>query len=563
MKRRAKRLYLISIESFLAALDAYNCLAARTQTSVPLILLDHAVEMLLKAALLQFGHIIVHKGTNKAYSIGDCLGILRNPLSSWPGRAFADEPRVLLLHDQRNRVQHFGLVVSESMLAELMGRGCGFYSELHREAFGRDLASQVPERYSMICPATKASLVELRHQEIDFARAALRAGDKPSAENAVRNIILLEVVSDQDRTVDEKAQFVVKAEIGSNVDRRRLRGKIERDTMIRPLPIRKRDLVVLLDRFGEADIAQAMGREVRLIKGEVGIPVRVDKSDPDAIAVNFITSKAALTKVEDKWATQISNFNGQRAIGRPYFIDVHILLEFYLQRAHACFAGINKTETLALVISSMICRLPFWAWLSRLDETHIFELVRTIMEESRVAQVAQACARVLRFGKGNHLRARLDALTKDERPTVANAAEVALELFDKPFKERRALVLKEIPRVATAHAWRQITDRSPWFKDCVLSMKGAPIGFKDLLSLPQTEIDLLAKGLGKLDPLTCRHVLEFLSFVDDDRFLTIHAAGMAVADSQARSHARRGLVWFDEKTYCPFLVGKVSQEDIA
>lgn len=563
MKRRAKRLYLSSIESFLAALDAYNSLTARTRTSVPLILLDHAIEMLLKAALLQFRHRIVHKGSNMAYSVSECFGVLRNPINSWPGQAFADEPSILLLHDQRNRVQHLGLTVSESMLAELMGRGCRVHAELHRQVFGRDLASEIPERYSMICPATKATLVELRHQEIEFAKGALRDGDKPSAENAVRNVILLEVISDRDRTVDEKAQFVLKAEIGSNVDRRRLRRKAEQETMIRPLPIRKKDLVVLLDRFGEADVAQAMGREMRLVKGEFGIPVKVDKSDPNAIAVNFITSKTALTKVEDKWATQISNFNGQRAIGRPYLIDVHILLEFYLQRAHPCFAGISRTETLALVLSSMTHRLPFWAWLGRLDETHIFELIRTIMDESRAAQVAQGCARVLRYGKGMHLRERVEKLTRDQRSTVAGEAKEALRIFDKPVEERRAIVLQEIPTVSTTHAWRQITGRFPKFEDTSVAIKGANIGFRDLLRLEQPEVDRLAKDLAKLDTLVCRHVVEFLGFVHDERFLAVYAAGMAVADSQAKSYARRGLGWFDEKTYCPFLAGKVAQVEMA
>lgn len=558
MSRRAKPLYLAAMESFVAALDGYNRLSGRFGTSVPLVLLDHAVEMLMKAALVHFGHTIVHKRTKLAYSLSDCFGALRDTIGKWAGRDFPKQPLVLFLHDQRNRAQHLGIAVSEPMLAELMARGCEFYAELHEQAFGKELATQIPERYSVICPATKANVVDLCQGEIDFARLALQAADRPSAENAIRNVFLLQVATNDDRSLDERSDFVLNAEISSAVDGRRLRRSAASAAMTRKLPVRKKDLVVLLDDLAGAEVARPIGESMRLTQDDRGIPVRVDASDPGAIPVDFLLSKSALAKVEHKWASQISNFNGQRSVGKPYTIDAHILLEFYLHRAHSCFARLSQTETLALVLSSMTHRLPFWAWLGRLDETHIFRLIRTVMEENSSAQVVRACARVLRYGKGAHLRRRLADLAADDRTTVAQEAQDALAIFDAPAQQRRDAILTQIPTVPAEDAWTQITHRFPKFEHVAVRIWDEKLSLQDVLSLEPAQIDQLPAELERLPRDVRRDLVRFLSFVEDERLLGVHVAAAGAPESDTRLSARRALAWFDENTYCPFLKGRLS-----
>lgn len=94
--------------------------------------IDFAVEMLLKAALLERGESILEK-PGRSLSMRDALKKL--------GR-FRHGPSIEILHERRNNLQHFAGYSGESTVEEMYESALSFFTEVLQADFGTSLGSE-------------------------------------------------------------------------------------------------------------------------------------------------------------------------------------------------------------------------------------------------------------------------------------------------------------------------------------------------------------------------------------------------------------------------------------
>lgn len=172
-----------SMASLTLAIELFNRPSELGRSPTVLILLQHAFELLLKAALLQRGRPIADADNPYTYGFERILRIAEQDLRI----VTPDEAATLAILDaQRDQVQHFWAEVSEDVLYLHAQSSVTLYDRLLKANFATSLAAHLPSRVLPIstCPPTDLSvLFERELQDVD---ALLAKGTRKSARALAR-----------------------------------------------------------------------------------------------------------------------------------------------------------------------------------------------------------------------------------------------------------------------------------------------------------------------------------------------------------------------------------------
>lgn len=136
MKRRTRLLKTMAMESLTLAVEVFNRPSPTARTQGVLLHLQHAFEMLLKAAIWEERGRIQPKGGGNSYSLRDCLGIVRGM-----GLISEDEAVVAAtIAGHRDAVQHQGAAVTEERLYLDAASGLRLFDDLLYRCFETRLA---------------------------------------------------------------------------------------------------------------------------------------------------------------------------------------------------------------------------------------------------------------------------------------------------------------------------------------------------------------------------------------------------------------------------------------
>lgn len=139
MRQRARQLKRIGVESITLAVEVFNRPSTVARTSGVLLSLQHALEMLFKAAIYDRRGTILPKRGKIAYSFSECLGILKS------GEQLLDDHQALaaaIIDSHRDAVQHWGAAMREQALYADIQSGLTLCDDFLRQAFGESLADE-------------------------------------------------------------------------------------------------------------------------------------------------------------------------------------------------------------------------------------------------------------------------------------------------------------------------------------------------------------------------------------------------------------------------------------
>jgi hypothetical protein len=150
-----------------------------------LILLDHAFEMLLKAAILHRGGQIRDKGANETIGFDACV---RRGLSMGDIRFLADEQALVLqtVNSLRDAAQHHFLEITEGQLYIQAQAGVTLFRDLLKSVFEQDLSEHLPCRVLPLSTVPPTDLETLFDSEIDEIRKLLGPGRRRRIEADAR-----------------------------------------------------------------------------------------------------------------------------------------------------------------------------------------------------------------------------------------------------------------------------------------------------------------------------------------------------------------------------------------
>ena len=185
MKREARLLLEKGCDSVLLSIEFFNRPHDRGRVSSTLILLNHAFEMLLKAALVHRGGRIREARANQTIGFDTCV---RRGLTAGELKFLTEEQALLLqsINGLRDAAQHDLLEISEGQLYVHAQAGVTLFRDLLKDVFGQDLADHLPERVLPISTSPPNNLTTLFDSEVSEIKKLLRPGRRRKIEAAAR-----------------------------------------------------------------------------------------------------------------------------------------------------------------------------------------------------------------------------------------------------------------------------------------------------------------------------------------------------------------------------------------
>ena len=181
MKGEARLLLEKACDSLLLGIEKFNCPFERGRLTSVLISLDHAFEMLLKAAILHRRGRIRKRGASETLGFDACV---RVGLSDGKIKFLTDEQALTLqmLNGLRDAAQHHLITIQEPQLYIHAQSAVTLFRDLLRSVFKQDLMDHLPRRVLPISTQAPLDLSALFDSETTEIRKLLNRRKKPRVE---------------------------------------------------------------------------------------------------------------------------------------------------------------------------------------------------------------------------------------------------------------------------------------------------------------------------------------------------------------------------------------------
>jgi hypothetical protein len=192
MKKEARILLDKAIASLIISVEHFNRPSDLGRVDAVLILMDHAFEMLLKAAILHRGGRI--REPRAKMTIGFDHSV-RVGLSDGAVRFLTEEDALLIQTNNglRDAAQHHLLDISEQHLYIQAQAGLTLFRKLLSQVFGKELGDALPARVLPLCTVVPTDLTTLFDNEISEIKTLLKPGTRHRIE-AIAKLRALAIV---------------------------------------------------------------------------------------------------------------------------------------------------------------------------------------------------------------------------------------------------------------------------------------------------------------------------------------------------------------------------------
>ena len=185
MKREPKLLIAKACDSLVLSIELFNRPNDRGRVSSTLIQLDHAFEMLLKAAILHRGGRIRDNRAKETIGFDACV---RRALSDGRIKFLSDEQALVLqtINGLRDAAQHHLLDISEGQLYVHVQSGVTLFRDLLKSVFKQELVTHLPTRVLPVSTSPPTTLATLFESEVDEVKKLLGPGKRRQIEAMAR-----------------------------------------------------------------------------------------------------------------------------------------------------------------------------------------------------------------------------------------------------------------------------------------------------------------------------------------------------------------------------------------
>ena len=185
MKKEVRLLLEKAVDSLIISIEHFNCPSDRGRVSATLVLLDHAFEMLLKAAIIERGGRIRERRAPQTIGFDACV---RKALSDAQIEFLTKEQALQLqaINGLRDAAQHHLLDISEQHFYIQAQGGLTLFRDIMLRVFNKDLKTELPERVLPISAIPPTDLVTVFDNDVKEIRKLLRSGKRRKVEATVK-----------------------------------------------------------------------------------------------------------------------------------------------------------------------------------------------------------------------------------------------------------------------------------------------------------------------------------------------------------------------------------------
>ena len=170
-----------AVDSLILSIEFFNRPVERARADSVLILMDHAFEMLLKAAVVHRGGRIRERRAHQTIGFDACV---RKGLSDGEIRFLSEEQALTLqtINALRDAAHHYLLEISEQQLYLHAQAGVTLFADLLKSVFGEYLADHLPARVLPVSANPPPELSLLIASEIEQIFSLLEPGRRRKVE---------------------------------------------------------------------------------------------------------------------------------------------------------------------------------------------------------------------------------------------------------------------------------------------------------------------------------------------------------------------------------------------
>ena len=185
MKRETRLLLEKAGDSLVLSIELFNRPSDRGRASTTLILLDHAFEMLMKAAIVHRGGKIREPRAKETIGFDKCV---RRSLTDSRIKYLAEEQALVLqaINGLRDAAQHHLLDISEGQLYLHLQSGVTLFRDVLRNVFGEELSTLLPARVLPVSTTPPTDLTTLFDSEVQEITKLLAPGRRRRLEAIAR-----------------------------------------------------------------------------------------------------------------------------------------------------------------------------------------------------------------------------------------------------------------------------------------------------------------------------------------------------------------------------------------
>lgn len=204
LRQEARVLKGKALTSFIAAAEAFNSPRDDGRVTAVLLRLQHAFEMLLKAALVQAGKPVFDQTTGRSIGFERCIGLAMS--DDTIKLAEADAGTLRAIDAMRDDEQHWFNEVSEQLLYLHVRAGVTLFDDILQRVFGERLNTLFPERVLPVSADPPQDLVLLLDDEYRQIKELLRPGRRArhEARARIRTLLAMEAHVEPETRVSGK-----------------------------------------------------------------------------------------------------------------------------------------------------------------------------------------------------------------------------------------------------------------------------------------------------------------------------------------------------------------------
>jgi hypothetical protein len=204
LKQQARVLKRKALMSFIAAAEAFNSPRDDGRVTKVLLHLQHAFEMLLKAALVQAGKPVFDPATGRSVGFERCIGLAMSDDTIKLSETDAGTLRAI--DAMRDDEQHWFNEVSEQILYLHVRAGVTLFDDILQRVFGERLNTLFPERVLPVSADPPQDLALLLDDEYTQIKELLRPGRRArhEARARIRTLLAMEAHVEPETRVSSK-----------------------------------------------------------------------------------------------------------------------------------------------------------------------------------------------------------------------------------------------------------------------------------------------------------------------------------------------------------------------
>jgi hypothetical protein len=204
LRQQARVLKRKALTSFITAAEAFNSPRDDGRVTKVLLHLQHAFEMLLKAALVQGGKAVFDSATGRSVGFERCIGLAMSDDTIKLSETDAGTLRAI--DAMRDDEQHWFNEVSEQILYLHVRAGVTLFDDILQRVFGERLNTLFPERVLPVSADPPQDLALLLDDEYTQIKELLRPGRRArhEARARIRTLLAMEAHVEPETRVSSK-----------------------------------------------------------------------------------------------------------------------------------------------------------------------------------------------------------------------------------------------------------------------------------------------------------------------------------------------------------------------